>query len=322
MARVRAVDLVDRRRSARRPTFSALPTTNLVCGIGPSAASTSTMAPSTMDRMRSTSPPKSAWPGVSTMLMRASFQTTEVALARMVMPRSFSRSLESMARSATRWLSRNEPDCLSSASTSVVLPWSTCAMIAILRRFMLFNSGGNAGAAMVAACGADFVGRALTWFFAIAKEERTWRHQSCYAISACVPPQLRLKVPAGGYMRHSRIGNGRRRIPLHERDPACGQAASPQAAERAAAQCAARFRVGADGVRHHASAQPHAQLDFACRRPMRRGRVPRAFGAIRRAPSCSMARCRAFRAGAAGALSPAHAGDAAARSRADRCSGC
>ena len=53
-----------------RPIFSALPTTNFVCGIGPSAASTSTMAPSTIDRMRSTSPPKSAWPGVSTMLMR------------------------------------------------------------------------------------------------------------------------------------------------------------------------------------------------------------------------------------------------------------
>jgi hypothetical protein len=42
--------------------------------------------------MRSTSPPKSAWPGVSTMLMRVSFQTSEVALARMVMPRSRSRS--------------------------------------------------------------------------------------------------------------------------------------------------------------------------------------------------------------------------------------
>ena len=53
-----------------RPRASALPTTNLVCGSTPSAASTSTMAPSTMFRMRSTSPPKSAWPGVSTMLMR------------------------------------------------------------------------------------------------------------------------------------------------------------------------------------------------------------------------------------------------------------
>ena len=52
------------------PRANALPTTNLVCGSTPSAASTRTMAPSTMFRMRSTSPPKSAWPGVSTMLMR------------------------------------------------------------------------------------------------------------------------------------------------------------------------------------------------------------------------------------------------------------
>ena len=120
----------------RRPIFSAFETTNFVCGIGPSAASTSTMTPSTIDRMRSTSPPKSAWPGVSTMLMRVSFQTTEVALARMVMPRSFSRSFESMARSSTRWLSRNEPDCDRSLSTSVVLPWSTWAMMAMLRKRM------------------------------------------------------------------------------------------------------------------------------------------------------------------------------------------
>ncbi len=86
----------------RRPILSALPTTNFVWGIGPSAASTSTITPSTIDRMRSTSPPKSAWPGVSTMLTRVSFQTTEVALARIVMPRSFSRSFESIARSSTR----------------------------------------------------------------------------------------------------------------------------------------------------------------------------------------------------------------------------
>ncbi len=119
-----------------RPIFSALPTTNLVCGMGPSAASTSTIAPSTIDRMRSTSPPKSAWPGVSTMLMRMSFQTTEVALARMVMPRSRSRSLESITRSATRWLSRKAPDCCSSRSTRVVLPWSTWAMMAMLRSFL------------------------------------------------------------------------------------------------------------------------------------------------------------------------------------------
>src|SRR5208282_157738 len=118
------------------PILSALETTNLVCGSGPSAASTRTRAPSTMLRMRSTSPPKSAWPGVSTILMRVSFQTSEVALARIVMPRSRSRSLESSTRSTTRWFSRNEPDCCSSRSTSVVLPWSTWAMMAILRSFM------------------------------------------------------------------------------------------------------------------------------------------------------------------------------------------
>src|SRR5208283_2415618 len=119
-----------------RPILRALPTTNFVCGIGPSAASTSTMALSTMERMRSTSPPKSAWPGVSTMLMRVSFQTIEVAFAMIVMPRSFSRSFESITRSATRWFSRKAPDCCRSRSTSVVLPWSTWAMMAILRSFM------------------------------------------------------------------------------------------------------------------------------------------------------------------------------------------
>ena len=129
-----------------RPIFSALPTTNFVCGIGPSAASTSTIAPSTMERMRSTSPPKSAWPGVSTMLTRTSFHTTEVALARMVMPRSRSRSFESITRSATRWFSRNAPDCCSRRSTSVVLPWSTWAMMAMFLSFMAvrtFERGAN-----------------------------------------------------------------------------------------------------------------------------------------------------------------------------------
>ena len=120
----------------RRPSASALDSTNLVCGIGPSAASTSTTTPSTMLRMRSTSPPKSAWPGVSTMLSRTPCQATEVHLARMVMPRSRSSSLESRARSATCWLARKLPLWRSSWSTSVVLPWSTWAMMARLRRLM------------------------------------------------------------------------------------------------------------------------------------------------------------------------------------------
>src|SRR3954468_10753069 len=50
------------------------------------------------------------------------------------MPFSRSRSIESMTRSATSWFWRNAPDCQSMASTSVVLPWSTWATIATLRR--------------------------------------------------------------------------------------------------------------------------------------------------------------------------------------------
>ena len=49
--------------------LSALRSTNRVCGSGPSEASTSSTMPSTIDSPRSTSPPKSAWPGVSMMLI-------------------------------------------------------------------------------------------------------------------------------------------------------------------------------------------------------------------------------------------------------------
>src|SRR5687767_14326206 len=54
-------------------------------------------------------------------------------LARIVIPRSRSRSLESKMHSPTSWLARNSPLWRSRQSTSVVLPWSTWAMIAILR---------------------------------------------------------------------------------------------------------------------------------------------------------------------------------------------
>jgi hypothetical protein len=50
-----------------------------------------------------------------------------------VMPFSRSRSIVSSTRSATSWFSRNAPDSQSRASTSVVLPWSTCATMATLR---------------------------------------------------------------------------------------------------------------------------------------------------------------------------------------------
>ena len=81
-----------------------------------------------MDRMRSTSPPKSAWPGVSTMLMRydspppGGVQSTAVFLAVMVMPRSRSRSWLSMTSVPWSSWAAKVPDWRSSWSTSVVLP--------------------------------------------------------------------------------------------------------------------------------------------------------------------------------------------------------
>jgi hypothetical protein len=67
------------------------------------------------------------------MLMCVPCQVTAQFLARMVMPRSRSMSLLSITRSATFSFSRKVPLWRSSWSTSVVLPWSTCAMIAMLR---------------------------------------------------------------------------------------------------------------------------------------------------------------------------------------------
>src|SRR5918992_1416656 len=112
---------------------SALRSTKRVCGSGPSEASTSSITPSTIVRPRSTSPPKSAWPGVSTRLSLTWPYRTEAFLARIVMPRSRSWSIESRTRSVSSSCAANTPDWRSIASTRVVLPWSTCAMIATLR---------------------------------------------------------------------------------------------------------------------------------------------------------------------------------------------
>ncbi len=49
------------------------------------------------------------------------------------MPRSRSSSFESIAQSATTSPGRKLPAWRRNPSTSVVLPWSTCAMIAMLR---------------------------------------------------------------------------------------------------------------------------------------------------------------------------------------------
>src|SRR5438034_3120104 len=65
------------------------------------------------------------------------------------MPRSRSRSFESITRSSTCWCAAKVPDCCSSLSTSVVLPWSTWAMMAMLRRLRIdFPNEGRALYAM------------------------------------------------------------------------------------------------------------------------------------------------------------------------------
>ncbi len=73
------------------------------------------------------------------MLMVRSPYFTAVFFARIVMPFSRSRSPESMIRSATpasSWCAVNAPAWWSIASTSVVLPWSTWATMATLRRLL------------------------------------------------------------------------------------------------------------------------------------------------------------------------------------------
>src|SRR5580704_11091577 len=56
-----------------------------------------------------------------------------VFFARMVMPRSRSSAFESITRSWTSLRASSVPDWRRSWSTSVVFPWSTCAMMAMLR---------------------------------------------------------------------------------------------------------------------------------------------------------------------------------------------
>ena len=114
--------------------------TNLVCGIGPSKASTSRTTPFTIFKTRSTSPPKSACPGVSMILILTPLWLTAVFFERIVIPLSFSMSFESITLSLTCWFSLKIPDCLNRASTRVVLPWSTWAIIAIFLISCLFKN--------------------------------------------------------------------------------------------------------------------------------------------------------------------------------------
>ena len=65
------------------------------------------------------------------MFILTPFQLMETFLERMVMPRSRSRSLESSTSPLLSCPSRNSLPASIILSTNVVLPWSTCAMIAM-----------------------------------------------------------------------------------------------------------------------------------------------------------------------------------------------
>ena len=116
-----------------KPSWRAFCSTKRVCGIGPSKASTSNRQPSAMFNTRSTSPPKSEWPGVSRMLIFTPFQLILTFLLRIVIPRSRSKSLESRTSPLLSCPSRKSFPASIILSTKVVLPWSTCAITAMLR---------------------------------------------------------------------------------------------------------------------------------------------------------------------------------------------
>src|SRR5207244_2546146 len=103
--------------------------------------------------------PKSAWPGVSTMLTLVSPQRTAVFFDRIVMPRSRSSGFESITRSPTCWLARNTPAWRSIWSTNVVFPWSTCAMMAMFR--ICKGVGPNGGYMSGAICEGRSIGGTL-----------------------------------------------------------------------------------------------------------------------------------------------------------------
>ena len=70
----------------------------------------------------STSPPKSACPGVSRILILTPLYSRAVVLAKIVIPRSFSRALESIDTLLTSSFSLNIPEVFKISSTKVVLP--------------------------------------------------------------------------------------------------------------------------------------------------------------------------------------------------------
>ena len=107
--------------------------TKRVWGIGPSAASTSNNTESIERRTRSTSEPKSACPGVSTIFIFVPLYVMDAFFEYIVIPRSCSSASESMLTSLSV-----APVCRKIASVSVVFPWSTWAIIAMFLISIIF----------------------------------------------------------------------------------------------------------------------------------------------------------------------------------------
>ena len=100
-----------------------------VCGWTPSTAETTSTAPSSTPRTRSTSAMKSGWPGVSTRLTWRSPTWNDATAERMVIPRSRSSSSESVwvVPASTLPTRSIAPAAKRSRSVRVVLPASTWA---------------------------------------------------------------------------------------------------------------------------------------------------------------------------------------------------
>jgi hypothetical protein len=86
-----------------------------------------------MRSTRSTWPPKSACPGVSIRLIFTSRYWIAQFFEKIVIPRSRSRSLRSIISGSPSGRAETAPAVTRRRSTSVVFPWSTCAMTATLR---------------------------------------------------------------------------------------------------------------------------------------------------------------------------------------------
>ena len=187
------------------------------------------------------------------------------------MPFSRSRSSESSTRSATSWLSRNEPDCQSSASTSVVLPWSTCATMATFRRSSRWAVRLGIAVTLAVDSSVQFRHRAVThlrWFLCChvcMDGEPTVRQ--VYALAAALCSRAGLAFPesreaASELIERLRIENG------HPGPAARGHASAPAAAAQA--------RRGSDRPRERTTGGRARSRPSSRERCAELGRQPRA----------------------------------------------